>query len=270
MESDLELATRVAQHAGRLVLDLRESFGSFDPDDRQTRMRLKDQADLLANDYIVSTLSQARPQDAILSEEQLDGIGRDDAQRLWIVDPLDGTSEYSQGRADFAIHIALWDRAAVTPEKLLVGVVDLPAQDLTRTTGDGVPLVQHVSSDGPVRIVVSRSRPPRLAAAGESALARELAAAGITDHGVQFVRVGSVGAKVNELLSGRADAYVHDTGFNEWDVAAPLIVGQHYGLDITHIDGAPVEFNHRPPWVPNLLVCPPVLTPLLRSACAVI
>ena len=267
MESDLALATRVAQHAGRLVLDLRESFGSFDPDDRQTRTHLKDRADRLANDYIVSTLEQARPQDEILSEEQLDDARRDGAQRLWIVDPLDGTSEYSQGRSDFAIHIALWDRSSVTAEKLIVGVVDLPAQGLTRTSGDAVPPVRRVSPDGPVRIVVSRSRPPRLATNGVLELVEALAAAQITDHGVDFVRVGSVGAKVNELLSGRADAYVHDTGFNEWDVAAPLAVGQHYGLDVTHIDGAPIEFNHRPPWVPNLLVCPPVLSPILRAAC---
>lgn len=264
MESDLELATRVATAAGKLLLELRASFGPVDPTDSAKRKLLKDSGDRRANELIVAALAAARPADAILSEESVDGHERDTSDRVWIVDPLDGTKEYSQGRHDFAVHIALWDRFDASGERLVLGVVDLPEQGITRTTGDLDIAVAPIAVDRPVRIVVSRSRPPKIATTGVAELARALATARITDQGVEIVELGSVGAKVNELLSGRVHAYVHDTGFYEWDVAAPLAVAHHYGLVATHLDGDPVTFNHRPPWVANLTVCSPVLAPFLR------
>ena len=111
MESDVELATRVAKLAGQLVLELRESFGVVEPDDKARRKQLKDDADRAAHDLIVGELAQHRPGDAVLSEEGIDQAQRADADRVWIVDPLDGTAEYGKGLADFAIHIALWERS---------------------------------------------------------------------------------------------------------------------------------------------------------------
>lgn len=265
LESDLELATRVAKAAGVLLLELRAAFGPVEPTDSARRKLLKDLGDRRANELIIAALAASRPADAILSEESVDGHERDTADRVWIVDPLDGTAEYSQGRHDFAVHIALWDRFDARPEKLVLGVVDLPEQGITRTTGDLDVAIAPILADRPVRILVSRSRPPKLATSGIPELSRALAAAGITDKGVEIVELGSVGAKVNELLSDRVHAYVHDTGFYEWDVAAPLAVAHHYGLVATHLDGDPVTFNHRPPWVASLTVCSPALAPFLRS-----
>jgi 3'(2'), 5'-bisphosphate nucleotidase len=262
-ETDTQLAHRIAATAGQLVSELRRDFGPIEPGDKARLKELRDTADRASHDYLVAELAQARPEDAILSEEGVDETQRDSAQRLWIIDPLDGTKEYGTGLSDFAIHVALWDRAAPAGSQLTVGLVDLPAQGLTRATDDTNIELPHFDGSRPMRLVVSRSRPPQVADAGLDQLSQQLADAGVTTHGVEVINVGSVGAKVNEVLCGRADAYVHDTGFYEWDVAAPLAVAHHYGLVASHLNGAPVTFNHRPPWVENLVVCLPVFAPFL-------
>jgi 3'(2'), 5'-bisphosphate nucleotidase len=263
--SDAELSRDVAQRAGRLLLDLRTTFvadhGSLD--DRDTANRLRKQADLASHELIMELLTAARPQDAILSEEGKDDDARLSASRVWIVDPLDGTFEYGQGRADFAVHVALWEPAGAV---LSATTVDLPAQGLTRTTLDVVDAPGPLPTDRPIRIVASRSRPPATLPRTVELLADRLARAGVTDRGVEIVDVGSVGAKVNELICGRADAYVHDTGFYEWDVAAPYGVAAHYGLVASHLDGSPVLFNAMPPYVTDLMVAHPALVGPLRES----
>lgn len=265
MATDAELAARVASEAGQLLLTLREEFGPVDADDSAKRKELKDLADRSSHEFISDQLLRERPDDAVLSEEGLDRNERDTAQRVWIVDPLDGTSEYGQGRADFAVHIALWDRADSSASKLVAGVVDLPAQSLAYTAADSARITREISPDEPVRIAVSRSRPPELVKTGLDNLRARLVTAGIGNGEVEVLSVGSVGAKVAEILGGRADAYLHDTGFYEWDVAAPYAVAANYGLAVSHLDAAPVTFNHRPPWVTNLIVSLPALAPHLLA-----
>lgn len=268
--TDAELARELARAAGQLLIELRRDFGPVDPADRVGLRELRDTADRASHEFIVARLAQARPTDAVLSEEGKDGIDRDTAERVWIVDPLDGTSEYGQGRSDFAVHVALWDRAgggveswpdatAAAPGTALVaGCVDLPAQAVTYSSNDATaggarPEAKPHRSGAPVRVIISRTRPPALALDADR-LGQLFAAAGIDVGGIEVQRVGSVGAKVGELLAGRADLYLHDSGFYEWDVAAPLVVAQRYGLRACHLDGATVTFNHRPPWVRDLVV----------------
>lgn len=258
--SDAELSRDVARLAGLLLLELRESFragGSIDAN------ALRKQADRAAHELIMAELTAARPGDAILSEEGKDNDLRLTASRVWIVDPLDGTWEYGQGRPDFAVHIALWEPATAS---LSAATVDLPAQGLSRTVLDDVAGPPPLPTDRPIRIVASRTRPPATLPATVDLLSRRLADAGITDQGVEIIDVGSVGAKVNELISGRAEAYVHDTGFYEWDVAAPYGVAAHYGLVPSHVDGTPVLFNYMPPYVSDLVVSHPALVVDLRAA----
>lgn len=257
--SDAELSRDVARLAGQLLLDLRVSF-SMDPADANA---LRKQADRAAHELIMAELTAARPDDAILSEEGKDNDLRLSASRVWIVDPLDGTWEYGQRRADFAVHIALWTPAENT---LTAATVDLPAQGLSRTVLDEVDGPLPLPVDRPIRIVASRSRPPATLPRAVEILSARLAAAGVTEQGVEIIDVGSVGAKVNELISGRAEAYVHDTGFFEWDVAAPYGVATHYGLVPSHVDGSAVTFNHMPPYVTDLLVSHPDLVTELRAA----
>lgn len=258
---DAELSREVAQDAGRLLLALREDFGPVA--DKEAANDLRKQADRASHLRIMELLSAARPDDAILSEEGKDDASRLDADRVWIVDPLDGTYEYGQGRVDFAVHIALWEPATRT---LSACTVDLPAQGLTRSVLDDVSELPPLPTDRPIRIVASRSRPPATLARTVEILGETLAREGVTDQGVEIIDVGSVGAKVNEILSGRAEAYVHDTGFYEWDVAAPYGVALHYGLVPSHVDGSPVVFNQMPPYVTDLVVSHPALVTPLRAA----
>lgn len=261
MTTDAELSREVAQEAGRLLLALREGFGPID--DRDAANELRKRGDRESHLLIMERLSAARPGDAILSEEGKDDDVRLGAERVWIVDPLDGTYEYGQGRADFAVHIALW---APGPRELSACTVDLPAQGLTRSVLEPVDGPGPLPTDRPIRIVASRSRPPATLPRTVELLAEALAASGINRHGVEIIDVGSVGAKVNEIISGRAEAYVHDTGFYEWDVAAPYGVAIHYGLVPSHLDGSAVVFNQMPPYVTDLMVSHPDLVAPLRSA----
>jgi 3'(2'), 5'-bisphosphate nucleotidase len=261
MTSDAELSRDVARRAGALLLDLRESFGPVA--DKDAANDLRKQADRASHEFIVAELAAARPDDAILSEEGKDNDDRLFAERVWIVDPLDGTYEYGQGRADFAVHIALWEPAGAI---LSACTVDLPAQGLTRSVLDEVSGPPALPTDRPIRVVASRSRPPATLQATVDLLSQRLSDLGITEQGVEIVDVGSVGAKVNELISGRAEAYVHDTGFYEWDVAAPYGVAMHYGLVPSHLDGRAVLFNLMPPYVTDLMVSHPALVDHLRDA----
>ena len=262
--TDEELSVALAQQAGALLLELRDSFGAVDPDDRDRANALRKAGDRASHELLAAALEEHRPHDALLSEEGKDDDARLSAERLWIVDPLDGTFEYGQFRSDFAVHVALWHPLE---GRLSACTVDLPAQGLTRSVLDPG-AVAPLPTDRPIRFVASRTRPPATLPLVIERFSAALAAAGITDQGVELLDVGSVGAKVNELLSGRAEAYMHDTGFYEWDVAAPLGVAQHYGYDATHVDGVEVTFNHMPPYVTSLVVSHPSLTTLLRAAIA--
>lgn len=263
--SDAELSVELARRAGELLLDLRASFGEVEPGDRARADELRKAGDRASHELLAAAVAEHRPQDALLSEEGKDDDARLSATRLWIVDPLDGTFEYGQFRSDFAVHVALWHPLE---QRLSACTVDLPAQGLTRSELDSVGAVPTLPTDRPIRLVASRTRPPKTLPLVIERLAERLAAAGINAHGVELLDVGSVGAKVNELLSGRAEAYMHDTGFYEWDVAAPYGVAEHYGFDASHVDGARITFNQMPPYVSNLIVSHPAITTALREAIA--
>jgi 3'(2'), 5'-bisphosphate nucleotidase len=264
-ETDMEVSARVAAEAGRLLLALREDFGPVD--DREAADALRKKADATSHELIAARIAEVRPNDAVLSEEGADDLARLDAKRVWIVDPLDGTWEYGQGRADFAVHVVLWesDPDAGGGGRLSAGTVDLPAQGLARRSDDVPAPARSLPTDRPVRIVASRTRPPAVLADVVAELDASLRSQGHA-HGVEVIDVGSVGAKVNEILSGRAEAYVHDTGFYEWDVAAPLAVAHAHGLTASHVDGTPVGFNRERPYVTDLLVGIPDFAEQLRAA----
>ena len=180
--SDAQLSSMVAKQAGQLLLELRDSFGDIDAADKDRANELRKAGDAAANEFIVAALREARPDDAILSEEEKDNELRLAFERVWIVDPLDGTYEYGQGRADFAVHIALWH---ASEQRLSACTVDLPAQELTRTMSDAGASPAPLPTDRAIRIVASRSRPPATLGATVEILAHLLADAGkLADDGV--------------------------------------------------------------------------------------
>jgi 3'(2'), 5'-bisphosphate nucleotidase len=232
---DHALAARAATAAGELLLQVRDHL-----DDAPWHER-GDEGDRQAHDLLMKILHEEAPGDAVLSEEGRDDLVRLGNPRAWIVDPLDGTREFSEhDRSDWAVHVALAiDGVAVA------GAVALPALGRTLTTDP--PEVVPDRADGPVRIVVSRSRPPSEA----YQLAQALDA--------QMVTLGSAGAKAMAVVLGHVDLYVHSGGQYEWDNAAPVVVAQAAGLHASRVDGAPFLYNQRDPWLPDLLICRPEL-----------
>jgi 3'(2'), 5'-bisphosphate nucleotidase len=263
--ADAVLSRAIAVEAGALLLDVRRSFGELDLDDRERVKLLRDTADREAHLLIERRLREARPDDVLLSEEGEDDPARMSAARVWIVDPLDGTWEYGQGRDDFAVHVALWQRTG-PGGTLGAGTVELPASGRTYSVLDEVPSYAGLAPDRPVRVVVSRSRRPVGLDAVMARLAEHLEAEGHGDVAVEAVAVGSVGAKAAEIFAGRADAYVHDSGFRDWDLAAPLVVAEHRGLWCGAPDGSTLVLNRRPPVQPGIVMAVPALAEAVRSA----
>jgi 3'(2'), 5'-bisphosphate nucleotidase len=231
-----------------------------DAESRLDRRALERTADSAAQERLARELARLRPNDAVLSEEAEDSHERLGADRVWIIDPLDGTREFSERspdgawRIDFAVHVALWERGA----GLTAAAVALPALGTVLGTESEPPLIEPEPRSpelphGPLRIAVSRSRPP----AWTTAL--------MSRGEVDLVPMGSLGYKTMSVVRGEVDAYVHAGGIHEWDVAAPAAVACHAGLIVTRLDGSELRYNQRVPWIADVLVCPPALIDDLRA-----
>lgn len=233
--SDHELAARLASQAGELLLGVRAELAEATADERKAA------GDKRSHDFLLAALTAQRPDDVVLSEEGPEEDAepaRLTAHRVWIVDPLDGTREFSElGRTDWAVHVALWQSG-----ELIAGAVALPAQGVTLAT----PTVAAPPAAPEIpRIVLSRTRPPAVALEVRDAL-----------NGV-LVEMGSAGAKVASVVQGLADVYVHAGGQYEWDSAAPVAVARAAGLHTSRLDGSPLKYNQRDLKLPDLIVCRP-------------
>jgi 3'(2'), 5'-bisphosphate nucleotidase len=242
--TDADVAATIAAEAGRLLLAVREEVGFYDPYD------LGDAGDRRANALILRRLRELRPGDAVLSEEAADDLSRVDADRVWIVDPVDGTREFSMpGRADWAVHIALWQRDTTAAGAITDAAVALPAVGQVYRTDTVTPPPPR--ADGPIRITASTYRPPAVLW-------------WLRDHlDIELVRIGSAGAKAMAVVRGDVDAYIHAGGQWEWDSAAPAGVVRAAGLHATRLAGDPLVYNRRDPYLPDLLMCRPELAGIL-------
>jgi 3'(2'), 5'-bisphosphate nucleotidase len=240
MSPDVAVAGRAACAAADVLLSLRDGGLTGRP--------LGDAGDAAAQQAILGVLSAERPGDVVFSEEAVDDPRRLASDRVWIVDPLDGTREYGEpGRHDWAVHVALWVDGALTS-----AAVALPALGEVLLTEP--PAAVPAASEGPVRIAVSRTRPPSVASAVADAVGGELLA------------LGSAGYKTVAVVRGEADAYVHAGGMYQWDSAAPVAVALAAGLTACRLDGSPLVYNDPEPYLPDLLVCRPELAgPILAA-----
>ncbi|MDA2894853.1 3'(2'),5'-bisphosphate nucleotidase CysQ [Mycolicibacterium sp. BiH015] len=241
--TDHELAGRLATDAGALLLDVRAELAQATVEERKAA------GDKRSHDFLMAALATERPDDAVLSEEGVDDPVRLSARRVWIVDPLDGTREFSEpGRTDWAVHVALWEAG-----ELVAGAVALPAQGVTLATPTVV--APPAGPDAP-RVVVSRTRPPAIALEVRDAL------------GGTLVEMGSAGAKVASVVQGLSDVYVHAGGQYEWDSAAPVAVARAAGLFTSRLDGTPLVYNQRDSKLPDLIVCRPELADAVLAVTA--
>lgn len=238
-DADHALARRLAVEAGALLVRIRDELTAEGAD----AATLKDEGDRRANDLLMAELRAHAPtDDGVLSEESRATHGDESrlrARRVWIIDPLDGTREFSEaGRTDWAVHVALCVDGVAQ-----CGAVALPALDTCFSTADDVLDLPPVPAHP--RVVVSRTRPPAEA---------ELVRAAIDG---EVVEMGSAGAKTMAILRGEVDCYPHSGGQYEWDSAAPVAVARHHGLHTSRLDGSPLVYNRPDPYLPDLLVCRP-------------
>jgi 3'(2'), 5'-bisphosphate nucleotidase len=231
--TDEELAAHLAEAAGRLLLEQRAST-------LLEGAALGHVADEVANAFVLTRLAEWRPGDAILSEESFDDKIRLARSRVWIIDPLDGTREYAEGRPDWAVHVAL--AVDGVPR---IGAVALPAQGrLFRS--DQVQAPPEANRERPL-IVVSRTRPP--------AEAIDIAAL----VGGDLVELGSAGVKAMAVVAGEADIYYHAGGQHEWDNCAPAAVALAAGLHASRLDGSALVYNRADTSIPDLVIARPEL-----------
>lgn len=227
-ENDDQLATRLAAAAGAILLDLQRA-GDFKD------KALGQAGDAAANRMLCRELRAARPGDGLLSEEEKDNPGRLSQSRVWIVDPLDGTREYGEGRSDWAVHVALAIDGIAA-----VGAVALPGLGITLTSAAPPPLSP---ANAPPKMLVSRTRP-----AAEAVFVAEAL-------GAELLPMGSAGAKAMAVVRGEADIYLHSGGQYEWDNCAPVAVAAAGGLHVSRADGSPLRYNNADTFLPDLLIC---------------
>ncbi|WKE56320.1 3'(2'),5'-bisphosphate nucleotidase CysQ [Corynebacterium tuberculostearicum] len=229
--SDSRLTNSLAQGCGEILKGVRNG-GLL------RGLSLGDAGDEAAQEWIARVIEQHRPQDGMLSEEASDDLARLKKDRVWIVDPLDGTKEFATGRQDWAVHIALVENGI--PIHAAVG---LPDKGVTFKSSD----VRAVTGPLSKKFVVSRNRPPKIA----SYIAEKM--------GYETVGVGSAGAKAMHVLLGDFDGYIHAGGQYEWDQAAPVGVAQAAGLHCCRLDGSEIRFNNEDTFIPDILICRPEL-----------
>lgn len=230
---DHAVAEQLARDAGALLVSLRNDLTAKGFDQRS----IKNAGDRESHVWLMERLAELRPEDPVLSEEGRDNSHRLSSSRAWIIDPLDGTREYGEGRDDWAVHVAL----AIDGEPT-IGAVSLPSLDHVLSTASP-PVVPDRPADRPPRLVVSRSRAPFVA----HAVAESLNA--------DFLPMGSAGAKAMAIVLGIADIYVHAGGQYEWDNCAPAAVALAAGLHVSRIDGSPMRYNNPDPYLPDLVIC---------------
>lgn len=223
--SDARLAAAIAEEAGKLLVAIQREGGA----------NAGARGDAEANRLILDRLRAARPGDAILSEESADDPSRLEARRVWIIDPLDGTREFGEGRDDWAVHVALAIDGAPA-----IGAVALPARGIVLAS-DTPPALPAPAI--PPRMLVSRTRPSQLCASVRDEI------------GAETIGMGSAGAKAMAVVLGEAEIYLHSGGQHQWDNCAPAAVALAAGLHASRIDGSPLVYNTRSTSVPDLLIC---------------
>jgi 3'(2'), 5'-bisphosphate nucleotidase len=228
--TDAELAAHLADVAGKLLLTVRDC-GLL------TTKALGKAGDQTANQFLIHAIAEQRPDDGLLSEEEKDNAERLSKSRVWIVDPVDGTREYGEGRTDWAVHVALAINGVAT-----IGAVALPGMGLVLRTDQPIPLPP---ANTPPRMVVSRTRPAKEAVD----VAEKI--------GAELLPMGSAGAKAMAIVRGEADIYLHTGGQYEWDSCAPVAVAAAHGLHVSRVDGSPLIYNQKDVYMPDLLICRP-------------
>lgn len=243
---DLEFAIAAAHDTGTRLMGLRDSG-------RWKDALLADIGDQAADGYLQGLVRGRHPGDGLLSEETADSRERLTRERAWIIDPLDGTKEFGEGRPDWAVHVALTvgGRCALAAVGLpalgqVLWGVALAGHERAGVTGDGRLLRGDSDGTGAPRLVVSRSHTPEWIQRFADAIGSK-----------ELIPIGSAGFKTTRLLAGEADVYVHKKGLKEWDTCAPETVARALGWTVCKLRGDEHSYNRPDPRNNEFVVCRP-------------
>jgi len=241
--NDHELAGYLAELAGAELLKLRDSANR----DGANPWLLRDQGDLISHNLLKDALEEHRPGDSVLSEEGTDDRSRVGANRVWIIDPLDGSQDFPYVEsAEWAVHIAL-----IESGEIKAGAVACPSLGRYHVTGKGDQIAPRKNRDP---LVVSN----RWSTYYASTIAETI--------GAQLTCCGSAGVKTSLVMCGDADVYIHGSGLYEWDACAPVAVSRDAGLSAFQLDGSEFEFNKQTPVVRGLVIARPEYSQKVREA----
>jgi len=241
-DREIELATELARDAGAILLAHYHS--SFLVEQKINALQELEEvtaADREANDLIVHRLLTEFPDDGILAEESKDTERRLEKDRVWLIDPMDGTKNFIQRDGDFAVQIGL----SVSGE-VVAGAVYQPARDVLYRAvhGDGAWI--EMNGGSAQRMSVSaRTDPKEMVMASSRSHRSPRMQRVVSEFGFKNeVRRGSVGVKIGLITEQQADLYMHlSPSTKQWDTCAPQIILEEAGGRLTDLFGQPLRYN---------------------------
>lgn len=242
LKKELETAIALARKAGESILDFYEN--GFKIEEKIFADNFSEPvtiADRTASKIIVESLTEAFPDDGILSEEEFDDQQRLGKKRVWMIDPLDGTKGFIEKNGDFAVQIGLAEHGAS-----ILGVVFLPLEN-----------VLYFASYGGGAFMIEKDEEPQRLRVSEKSDLGEMVLASSRNHRSprmnrvveQFglkkeIRRGSVGIKIGLIARQTADLYIHlSPRTKQWDTCAPEIILREAGGEMTDLFGEKIIYN---------------------------
>jgi myo-inositol-1(or 4)-monophosphatase len=235
----LTFAVETALEAGHILL---EKFGRITQITKKGDINLVTEADLASEALIIERIKSHHPKHSILAEEAGNAVVMGDSVWKWIIDPLDGTTNYAHGYPCFCVTLALEHKGAI-----VIGVTYDPTRDelFAAENGEGASLngrrirVSATDNLGDALVVTGfpydfKSRPD---------FARHLTDFLYHSRGVR--RDGSAAIDMAYVACGRYDGFWEE-GLNPWDVAAGKLLIEEAGGQVTYYDGSPLSV-YKPP-----------------------
>jgi 3'(2'), 5'-bisphosphate nucleotidase len=241
-QREIEVAAELARAAGAVLLE--HYYSPFLVEQKINALEEIEEvtaADREANELIVARLREEFPHDGILAEESSDTEERLGKERVWLIDPMDGTKNFIQRDGDFAVQIGL----AVTGEAV-AGVVYQPVRDvLYRAARGGGAWLEEEGKEARGMTVSVRTKPGEMVLASSRShrsprMERVVGAFGFKAE----MRRGSVGVKIGLIAEQKADLYLHlSPSTKQWDTCAPEIILAEAGGKLTDLFGQPLRYN---------------------------
>ncbi len=248
LSHELTVACALAADAAAAILKVRDQARA-NPTEKPAGEGPVTAADLAADGVIRTGLTSEFPRDLVVTEETWTaGATIPAAPRAWFVDPLDGTSDFVKGNADYAVMIGLCAFGEPVLGVLLQPETGVLWRGLTSAEGK---LCERVERDGSVVDLTSNKRP--LPKEGPRAAVSRSHPSKLTNEmlhvlgGGSVVRKGSVGLKAALIADGLADLYLSGSRrIKVWDTAGPAAILRSIGADMTALDGTPLVYDAHP------------------------